>query len=172
MAGWSEPNARWHDDFRNRTLPAALREGPAHLRVERGGTGHDLVLVPQRACVREIRLVHADLAEGRRQPVWIAGDTMFVEREFAGTHGDDRVQQFMALALARHVSSDRNWRAAIERALQGPDVIGFALGLDAMDELAGRGPQHTPPRQRRPSQTEVRLAALLLLQARDTPEDS
>lgn len=162
---WSEPNARWHDDFRARTFPAALRRGAARLRVQRGQEGLDLVLEPEPACAALVRLVSINLAGGRRQAVWLAGDTLFVDRAFASTAGDDRLQQYMALALARQIARHRALPGVLERALQGPDIVRFALGLDAMDWLAGRGPEHAGPRWRTPSQAEITLAALILLQA-------
>lgn len=162
---WSEPNARWHDDFRARTFPAALGRGETRLRVQRGQQILNVVLTPQPACAAHVRLVSIDLEGARRQPVWIAGDTLFIDRAFAAGAPDPLLQQFTALALARHIGRHQSLPAPVMRALQGPDIVRFAFGLDAMDQLAGRGPEQKPPRRRRPSGTQIRLAALLLLQA-------
>ncbi len=162
---WSEPNARWHDDLRARTLPDALRRGETHLRVQRGDEGIELVLIPQPACAAQVRLVSIDLAGGRRQAVWMAGDTLFVDRAFAAVTPDDRLRQYMALVLARHIARHQPLPPILERALQGPDIVRFALGVDAMDQLAGRGPEHAAPRWRTPSEAEIALAAHLLVQA-------
>ncbi len=162
---WSQSNARWHDDFRARTFPAALRRGPARLRVERSGESLDLVLTPQPACAAHVRLVAVNIAGGRRQSVWIAGDSLFVARDFAVSASDITLQQFMALALARHIARSQSLPAVLARALQGPDLLSFTLGFDAIDQLAGRGPDNRPPRQRRPSDTDILLTTLLLMQA-------
>lgn len=162
---WSEPNARWHDDFRARTLPAALRQGEARLRIQRGDEGLDIVLRPEPACAAHIRLVSADLAGGRRHGVWMAGDTLFIERGTAIDLSGNDLQRLIALALARHITRSQPAPALLERSRQADGLVRFALGLDALDRLSGRGPEHNPPRLRRPSPAIVRLAALLLAEA-------
>ncbi|KPP81278.1 MAG: hypothetical protein HLUCCA04_09825 [Oceanicaulis sp. HLUCCA04] len=167
---WSAPSARWHDDFLARTFPAALRQGETRLRIMRGGEGMDLVLTPQPACAARVRLVPVSLADGRRQAVWIASDTLFVARDFALAANSETLQQYMALALARHIARHRPVPALIARSRQLDAFVRFSLGFDAMDWLAGRAPEHSPPRQHRPSDSEIRLAALLLLQAQGAQE--
>jgi len=167
---WSAPSARWHDDFRVRSFPAALERGETRLRIMRAGDGIDLVLTPRQACAARVRLAAVNLAGGRRQAVWMSGDTLFVARDFALAAPDATLQQYMALALARHIARHHPVPALIERAQQVDTFVRFSLGIDAMDWLAGRGPEHSPPRQHRPSDSEIQLAALLLLQAQRAQE--
>lgn len=164
-AHWSAPTARWHDDFRARAFPAALAQGDTRLRVQRGAEHLDLVITPQSACAAGVSLVAADPASRSRQPVWIAAGTLHVSRAFARDTADEALRQTIALALARHIAETRPVPALLARAHQADAVMRFTLGLDAMDQLAGRGPEHSPPRWQTSSEAEAALAALMLERA-------
>lgn len=161
---WSEPNARWHDDFRVRTFPAALRRGPARLRVEREGEGLDLVIAPQPACAGTVRVT--DLPRHRQhQPAWIADGTLYLGRAFAQQASDNELRAAIALATARQAARDDAVPAIVRRGRQGTDLVSFAFGLDAIDQLAGRGPGRRPPRRPALEGGEITLAGFMLAQA-------
>ena len=156
---WSQPSARWNDDLHTRILPAAMRRGPVRLELDRRGESVELTLHPEPACAGHVRIV------GQQASAWISDGTLYVGRAFALAAPDGMLQQHFALALARHVNGYRPGSALLARGRQADSLVRFAFGVDAVQSLAGRGPESTPPRWRAPSPAETALAAQMLERA-------
>lgn len=136
-----------------------MRRGPVRLELDRRGESVELTLHPEPACASHVRIV------GQQASARISDGTLFVGRAFALAAPDGMLQQHFALALARHVNGYRPGSVLLARGRQADSLVRFAFGVDAVQSLAGRGPESTPPRWQAPSPAETALAAQMLERA-------